>query len=101
MSIAGFKKTYRQSDLKHGLIMMTVLFLWSSSYIGIRYALHSYSPENLAFLRYLVASLIFIIVAIFRKIKIPSIFDLPGLAALGLVGFTLYNLLFKLWRNHG
>jgi drug/metabolite transporter (DMT)-like permease len=93
MNIFKLKKDYPQIDLIHGLTILSVLILRSTSYIGIRYALHSYSAENLAFLRYLTASAIFLVIAIFQKIRIPKLIDLPGLAALGLLGFTLYNLL--------
>jgi drug/metabolite transporter (DMT)-like permease len=74
-------------------MIISVLVLWSSSYIGIRYALKSYSPGNLGFLRYLIASLTFLMIALFRKFRTPQMTDLPGLAALGLFGFTIYNLL--------
>ncbi|MDN5286744.1 MAG: Permease of the drug/metabolite transporter superfamily [Mucilaginibacter sp.] len=93
MNIVSIKKFYEQTGLRHGLIMLSILVLWSSSYIGIRYALTSYTPENLGFLRYLMASVVFLIIATFQKIKLPEIKDLPGLTAIGLFGFTLYNLL--------
>jgi drug/metabolite transporter (DMT)-like permease len=93
MNIASIKKFYGQTDLRHGLIILSILVLWSSSYIGIRYALTSYTPENLGFLRYLTASVVFLIIAAFQKIKLPEMKDLPGLTAIGLFGFTLYNLL--------
>jgi drug/metabolite transporter (DMT)-like permease len=93
MNVARIKTAYGQVDFKFSLIIFSVLMLWSSSYIGIRYALTSYSPENLGFLRYLTASVIFAVISIFRKIRRPSAADLPGLIALGLFGFALYNIL--------
>ena len=93
MNLTGLKNAAQKVDFKYSLIILLVLVFWSSSYIGIRYALNRYSPENLGFLRYLTASVIFFGVALFSKFTVPKLIDLPGLAALGLFGFTLYNLL--------
>ncbi|WP_259065195.1 DMT family transporter [Mucilaginibacter sp. X4EP1] len=93
MNLSGIKAFYSRIDFKYSLIVFAVLIFWSSSYIGIRFALESFSPGNLGFLRYLTASVIFFIASLFRKFKVPSIRDLPGLTALGLFGFALYNIL--------
>jgi drug/metabolite transporter (DMT)-like permease len=93
MKFSIAKNIIQKIDFKYSLIILLVLIFWSSSYIGIRYALIKYTPENLAFLRYLTASIVFFGVALFRKFSLPKLNDLPGLAALGLFGFALYNLL--------
>jgi drug/metabolite transporter (DMT)-like permease len=93
MNLADLKDKAHKIDFKYSLIVLLVLIFWSSAYIGIRYALNQYSPENLGFLRYLTASVAFLGIAFFNKFSLPKLIDLPGLAALGLFGFTLYNLL--------
>jgi drug/metabolite transporter (DMT)-like permease len=95
MNLTGLKlkDAIQKIDFKYSLIIFSVLVFWSSSYIGIRYALNHYSPGNLGFLRYFTASVAFLGMALFSKFTIPKLIDLPGLAALGFFGFTLYNLL--------
>ncbi len=73
--------------------MSLVLILWASTYVGIRHSLEAFSAQNLAFLRYLCASVGFILVSLFAKIRKPSMIDMPLILLLGLTGFTIYNLL--------
>ena len=80
-------------DWKYAALIFSLLILWASSYVGIRYSLQAFSAENLAFLRYLTASIGFAIAALFIKIKMPLLTDLPRILLLGLTGFSLYNLL--------
>lgn len=75
------------------MLIGIVLFVWASAFVAIRHGLEIFSAGNLAFLRYLTASVAFIVVAIIKKIKLPDVKDIPGCIFLGLLGFTLYNLL--------
>jgi drug/metabolite transporter (DMT)-like permease len=68
------------------------LVIWASAFAGIRAGLRAYSPENLAVLRFLVASLVLAIYAGIAHFRRPEWRDLPGLALTGLIGITLYNL---------
>lgn len=67
------------------------IVLWASAFAGIRAGLKSYSPENVALLRYLVASVLLIGYAYTVKMPLPSRRDWPGIALLGFLGFTVYN----------
>ena len=75
------------------LVAILTVALWGSAFVGIRVGLKSYSPESLALLRYLVSSLLLAIYAFAIKMPLPRLADLPGLAGLGFVGLTVYNLL--------
>jgi drug/metabolite transporter (DMT)-like permease len=70
---------------------MTILS-WASAFAGIRAALIAYSPAHLALLRYLIASLVMAVYAIATRMPLPERRDLPRIAVLGLLGFTVYNL---------
>jgi drug/metabolite transporter (DMT)-like permease len=85
--------SYQQRDWKYIFLVMALLVLWASSYVGIRVSLAGYSAINLAFLRYLTASIAFIPFAVARKISLPKVSDIPLLFLSGLVGFALYNVL--------
>lgn len=72
-----------------GLLTVT---LFASAFVGIRISLESYSPQSVALLRYLTASLLLIFFAIAGMIPLPQWRDIPGLAFCGLMGFTIYNI---------
>ena len=78
-------------NLKTLIAVGTTLFFWSSSFVAIKVGLESYSPENLALLRYLIASLV--LIPLFRKnrLSLPKIRDFPPILILGFLGFTVYN----------
>jgi drug/metabolite transporter (DMT)-like permease len=80
-------------NVKYTGLIFIVLLLWASSYVGIRYSLEVFSPANLAFLRYVCASLGFVFIACFIKIRRPYLSDIPVILLMGLTGFSLYNLL--------
>ncbi len=73
------------------LIVLLVVVLWASAFAGIRAGLASYSPQSVALLRYLTASVVLGVYALVTKMPLPRLRDLPGLAATGFLGFTLYN----------
>ena len=68
----------------------TVL-LWGSAFPGIRAGLDAYGPGQLALLRYLFASGTMVLIALVRPFRLPRGRDLPGIAALGVLGFTIYH----------
>ncbi|KPV42992.1 DMT family transporter [Alicyclobacillus ferrooxydans] len=72
-------------------VAVTLLF-WSSAFAGIRAGLEGgYTAGHLVLLRFLSASLVFIIYALFRGIKIPQGKDWIRLALLGFSGITIYH----------
>lgn len=73
--------------------LLVSISLWASAFVGIRAGLTSYSPEGLALLRYLIAS-VFMAIVYFR---LPArnrmrIKDVIGLMAIGVIGIGIYNL---------
>jgi drug/metabolite transporter (DMT)-like permease len=72
-------------------ILVTLLF-WSSAFAGIRFALGSFQPGEVALLRFVVASLAFTPAVLARRIRIPIKRDWPGIFVLGLTGISAYQL---------
>ena len=68
------------------------LIVWASAFAGIRAGLRGYPPANLAVLRFLIASLVLAIYAVIARFRRPELRDIPGLAVVGAVGITFYNL---------
>lgn len=73
-------------------IVATILF-WASAFPAIRVALQVYTPTEVAFLRYAVASVILIIYGFIKGVSLPRSRDFPAIALLGFIGFTVYNIM--------
>lgn len=88
------KKFFAGSILASNIVFvaasLTILF-WSTSYVGIRVAVRYYSPEALALLRFLAASIFLLVFAVAAKIKLPDFADIPLILINGFIGFFLYN----------
>lgn len=67
------------------------ILLWGSAFPGIRAGLAAYEPGQLALLRFLFASLTMGAIALTRSMRLPRWRDVPGLFALGALGFTVYH----------
>ena len=79
--------------LKAKIAIFIALVLWASAFVGIRAGLEEYSPEGLALLRYLVASVCLSAVYIIRPRRNPVRFrDFYLLLAVGVIGIGIYNL---------
>jgi drug/metabolite transporter (DMT)-like permease len=78
--------------------LLTVL-LWASAFPTIAVALHGFDPAPLAALRFLAASAVLVVIARVAGIGLPQSRDLPRIAAVGLVGITIYNLLLNLGQT--
>lgn len=87
-----WSKINRPKTLVIFAIIATVLF-WASAFPAIRVALKVYTPTEVAFLRYVVASLTLIIYASIQRIPLPRSSDLGAIALLGFIGFTVYNIM--------
>lgn len=68
-----------------------IIILWGSAFAGIRHGLEAYSPEHLSLLRLLVGSLALVFYAVFTKMKMPQIKDLPVIFLFGFLGFAVYQ----------
>jgi len=70
---------------------VTVL-CWASAFVAIRVAVRSFTPEEVAWLRFCSAAVLLGLIALATRMPLPRARDLPALAGLGLVGHALYNL---------
>jgi hypothetical protein len=69
-------------------IASTVIF-WASAFVGIRVAVQEYSAVELAAGRIIISALVFAAYAGFFGMRRPAPRDMPGLVALGVIGFAL------------
>jgi drug/metabolite transporter (DMT)-like permease len=67
------------------------LLLWSSAFVAIRHLGPTYSPGGLSLGRLLVGSIALGVVVLFRGGHRPARRDWPGLVAIGLLWYGLYN----------
>ena len=74
------------------LATLFVILCWAYSPIGIHIALLAYAPDNLALLRFLIASGFMAGVAWIKGISRPRLRDLPLFAVLGLFAVTLHHI---------
>lgn len=79
------------SPAKLTLVIASVILCWAYSPIGVHVGLHSYSPGQLALLRFLVASVFMGGVALVQGISQPRLRDVPWLLVLGFFGVFLHH----------
>ncbi|HWU78036.1 MAG TPA: DMT family transporter [Rhodanobacter sp.] len=68
------------------------LLTWSSAYAAIAYALASFTPGEVAFARLAIGSLCFAVLLTIRRVPLPARRDWARLAALGVIGLTVYHI---------
>ncbi|HID16950.1 TPA: hypothetical protein EYP26_01500, partial [Candidatus Bathyarchaeota archaeon] len=73
------------------LALLMLCSFWGLAFVAIKVGLNYLSPIALTFLRFSIASLMFALYFLLRRILIPLSL-LPKVALLGLVGFTIYHL---------
>ena len=83
-------RTRQFDQVTLGAAALTVIF-WASAFAGIRAGLQSYSPESVALLRYLTASVCLAVYALLTRMPLPALRDVPGIALTGFLGFSFYN----------
>jgi drug/metabolite transporter (DMT)-like permease len=81
----------KRPDLSLFFVVGLTVTFWASAFAGIRAGLRSYTPENVALLRYLVASGALALYAMVIKMPLPEWRDVPGIALTGFLGFAFYN----------
>ena len=77
--------------LKVFFALTVTLIFWGSAFVGIRAGLTAYSPGHLALLRFLVASAVLGSYAVFRRIHMPDLKDVPIFLLHGFLGYTVYH----------
>jgi drug/metabolite transporter (DMT)-like permease len=68
------------------------LVTWSSAYAAIAYALASFTPGEVALARLLIGAVCFVLLMWAKRTPLPRRSDWPQLAALGVIGLTVYHL---------
>lgn len=75
------------------LVALTILLvLWASAFAGIRAGLKAYTPGHLVLLRFLVASATLLVYALFTRMRLPALRDIPSMLFLGFIGITVYQI---------
>lgn len=80
-----------QVDIRALAAIGITVVMWASAFAGIRAGLRAYTPEHLALLRYLTASLVLAVYAVATRMPFPRWRDIPGIALSGVVGIAFYN----------
>jgi len=80
---------------KPQLFALGTILLWASAFSLTKVALTYFSVPAVGALRYLVASIFFIILALFKKIGLPDKRDVPKFLLSGALGFTFYMITFN------
>jgi hypothetical protein len=89
---ATSERTPSRLDMPLLGVLLIMLALWASAFPAISASLKHYTPGHVALGRYLVASLVLVVVAVLQRWPMPDKRDLPALALMGLLGFTIYNI---------
>ncbi|WP_288418909.1 DMT family transporter [uncultured Acinetobacter sp.] len=83
----------------YACIALTV-FCWGYSPIGVHSALMAYRPEQIALLRFILASLFLLVLVAKKGIQPLKIKDLPALGILGIFSVTLHHLLINAGQQY-
>ena len=69
------------------------IVMWASAFVGIRIALHAFTPAQLTVTRLVVAAVLFLALLPFIKVRKPDRRDLPRLISCAALGMTGYQFL--------
>ena len=79
------------SDARVLLALGATVFFWASAYAGIRDALQTFGPGQVALARLLVAAVVLALYAVATRMRMPEIRDLPVVLLAGLLAFAVYH----------
>ena len=82
----------------HIYALITIVF-WSLPNVFTRLAMGHFTAPSLSFLRFLFASAILLVVVLVARIKPPRFRDLPWFILGGLVGFSIYMIVFSIGQS--
>lgn len=71
--------------------VVIALLVWASAFAGIRAGLQSYGPGQVALLRFGTASIALAVYALFKRMRLPEVRDIPILFVAGFLGITVYH----------
>lgn len=89
-------ETNTNRNLVTGLAALISVVLWASAFVGIRASLADYGPYHLALFRWLASSLVFLLLAVVKPVRVPARVHLPAIALTGLFGIAGYSVLLNL-----
>ena len=81
----------KRMDTPTVAMLLVVLGLWGSAFAAIRVGLRSYAPGELALFRFLVASAVLGVYALWIRMPWPQVRDVPAIWLLGSLGIAIYN----------
>lgn len=67
------------------------MFFWASAYAGIRVSLEAFGPGQVALARLLVASVVLVLYALAKRLRLPETKDLPATLLSGFLAFAVYH----------
>ena len=88
--------TNTNRNLVTGLAALLAVVLWASAFVGIRASITDYGPYHLALLRWLATSVIFLLLAIIKPLRVPTREHIPLIALTGVTGIVGYSVLLNL-----
>lgn len=71
--------------------LAVTLFFWAAAFAGIRVALESYGPGELALFRLAVAATALGAYAMLARVRLPEVRDLPAVFLAGFLAFAVYH----------
>ncbi len=67
------------------------MFFWASAYAGIRVSLEAFGPGQVALARLLVASVVLVLYALAKRLRLPETKDLPATLLSGFLALAVYH----------
>src|ERR1044071_9024006 len=83
------------------LAIATTVVLFSSAFPGVKIAMAEFTPGSLALLRFAAASFAYLMYVAIRRPPLPRRTDLPATALVGLLGVSLYHVVFNTAQKTG
>ena len=78
-------------DIRVLLALGATVFFWASAYAGIRVSLEAFGPGQVALARLLVASVVLVLYALAKRLRLPETKDLPATLLSGFLAFAVYH----------
>jgi len=78
-------------DTRVLLALGATVFFWASAYAGIRASLEAFGPGQVALARLLVASVVLVLYALVKRLRLPETKDLPATLISGFLAFAVYH----------
>lgn len=76
-------------------LVAIAILSWASAYPVVRIALHDFAPVPLAALRYAIAAVLAATWLLWKRPERPRAADIPQVLTCGVLGITIYNILFN------